>query len=64
MIETLLRSDELLIGSGEIRQECLAYDREDCLSLLDLEIDLVHCRGDLIELWVEGDSIQLDVGRR
>ena len=64
MIETLFRSDELLIGSGEMRQECLAYDREDCLSPLYLEIDFVHHSGDPIERRVEGDSIQLDVGRR
>lgn len=65
MIETLLRSDEVLIGSGEIRRECLAYDLEDRrLSALCVDIDPVHYGGDLIDRRVEGESLQLDAGRR
>ena len=64
MIETLFRSDEVLTVSGEIRRECLACDREDCLSALYVDIDPVHYGGDLIDRRVEGESLQLDAGRR
>lgn len=64
MIETLFRSDDVVISTGEMRRECLAYDREDRLSALNVDIDLVHNGGDLIDRRVEGDSLQLDVGRR
>jgi hypothetical protein len=65
VIETFLRSDEVLIGSGEIRRECLTCDMEDrSLPALSVGIDRVHYGGDLIDRWAEGESLQLDAGRR